>query len=253
MQTIEPARLTVLRSGEPIPTVRVHRPGGGTRDIAVLDPEGDRAYSAVVARVTPAVEAGLGLEVLADRAQVQGGQVRLNDWRRARRVLRRSVRAGLTARTKPAVFVGDVQACFPSVRVEVVAHALQRLGGRPSDVDRVLAVLHGFHARGLEGLPVGPAPSALLANAVLSSVDLAIRAEGVQHLRWVDDVVAICDDVASATRVADAFHRALAHVGLQANHSKTMIVTDREQAAHRLLGFDGYSPTSRSRAMLRAP
>ena len=253
LHTIEPVRFTVPPSDEAIPVASIAKPGGGRRSIAVLDPEDARAYSHTVARLVPTIEARLGDEVFADRAKVVGGEVRLDDWRRARVAFRRSVRTSLDARTQPAVFVGDVQACFSSMRVEIVARALRRLRGRPTDIERVLAALREFRTRGIEGLPVGPAPSAPLANAVLSSIDRAIQAEGVRPLRWVDDVVAICDDVASATRVADVFHRALAHEGLQANVSKTTIVTDRDEAAHRLLGLDGYSPTACSRAMLPAP
>lgn len=253
MYTIEPVRLTLLRSGEAIPVARVAKPSGGTRDIAVLDREDERAYSGAVAQLVPVIEAGLGAEVMADRASVLGAQVLLEDWRRARLAFRRSVKTSLASCTTPAVFVGDVQACFPSIQVEAVARALRRLRGRPADIDRVLAMLRRFSERGVAGLPVGPAPSAPLANAVLSSVDRAIHAEGVRHLRWVDDVVAICEDVASATRVADAFHRALAQEGLQANLAKTMIVTDRDRAAHHLLGVERSSPTACPRAMLRAP
>jgi hypothetical protein len=249
----ELARSTLPRSGEPISLASVAKPGGGTRIIATLDTADERTYSDAVARVIPAIESALGPHVFADRAAVSGGRVVLGDWQRARRVFRSTMRANLEARPRSVVFVGDVRACFPSMQVEVVAHALRRLRSRPAEVDGVLATLRGFGERGVAGLPVGPAPSAALANAVLLGIDQAIHAQGVQHLRWVDDVVAVCDDVKTAIRVADAFHRSLAREGLHANLSKTMIVSGPDQAAHHMLGSSRYSPAAATRAMLRAP
>jgi hypothetical protein len=253
LTSIQPARPTRSATIGPVPVVAIPKPGGGTRHIAVLDPADRRAYAEAVARVVPAIEAALGLQVLADRARVQGAQVVLADWRRARRTFREAMKAQLHARPRGAVFTGDVRACFPSIGAEVVDRALRRIGSRPADSERVVAVLRGFAERGITGLPVGPAPSAPLANAVLLNVDRAIRAEGACHLRWVDDVVVVCEDRAAAIRVADAFHRALGADGLHANPSKTTILRDRDAAVHRLLGSRGYSPTAGVRAMLRAP
>ena len=76
---------------------------------------------------------------------------------------------------------------------------------------------------GVEGLPVGPHASAVLANAVLAQVDRTLRDAGVEHLRWVDDVVLSGVDVAAALSV---FRTALASIGLRANETKTRIVAD---------------------------
>ena len=253
MSPTEPGRVAMPRNATAIPFTTVIKPGGGTRTLAILDREDEQAYACAVARVVPAIESALGAQVIADRAVVVGSRVMLGDWRRARSAFHRMVRTQLAVQPRAAVFVGDVRSCFPSIRVDVVERALRQVRGRPVDIEQVLDVLHGFRERGVVGLPVGPAASAPLANVVLMGIDDAIRAQGVSHLRWVDDVVAFCDDVTTATRVADAFHRALARVGLHANPSKTMIVADRDHATHRLLGDGCSSRAAGSRAMLRAP
>jgi Reverse transcriptase (RNA-dependent DNA polymerase) len=250
---IEPMPTILAHPGRSIRFASVPRSAGGMRTIAVLGAEDARAYAGAVARVVPAIEGGLGRCVFADRASVVGPEVRLGDWRRARRSFREAIRAQLDAVASPVVFVGDVRACFPSIQAHVVARSLRRLDARPADVERLCAMLRWFQVRGVAGLPVGPIPSAPLANAVLSAVDEAIGAHGIRYLRWVDDVVAVCEDMSTASGVADAFRAALAQEGLQANPSKTMIITEPGRAARHLLGAGGYSPTACSRAMLRAP
>ena len=88
------------------------------------------------------------------------------------------------------------------------------------EVEGFLAALERI---GVEGLPVGPDASAVLANAVLAQVDRTLRDAGVEHLRWVDDVVLSGGDASAALSV---FRTALAKIGLRPNEAKTRIVPD---------------------------
>jgi hypothetical protein len=225
--------------------------GGGVRTLVRLGAFDARRYAAAVARVTTAIESALGPTSYADRAAVRGTQVVFEDWRRARVRLRSAVAAQLRTYPRGVVFVGDVRACFPSITIEAVERALVRVGARPGEIEEVARVLYDLSESGISGLPVGPAPSAQLANAVLSTVDRAFRAEGIKALRWVDDVVAICADVPRAAQARSVFHRALAAEGLEANPSKTRVLVDRDQATAALLGSERYSPATGQRAMLR--
>ncbi|HKN80818.1 MAG TPA: RNA-directed DNA polymerase, partial [Actinomycetota bacterium] len=102
-----------------------------------------------------------------------------------------------------------------------VGDALGRVGiPTACEIEGFLA---GLERIGVEGLPVGPDASAVLANAVLSQVDRTLRDAGVEHLRWVDDVVLSGGDVSSALSV---FRTALATIGLRPNDAKTRIVLD---------------------------
>jgi hypothetical protein len=86
--------------------------------------------------------------------------------------------------------------------------------------------LRGLTRYGLLGLPVGPDGSAVLANAVLVRVDLALRAAGVDHLRWVDDVVAVATGPEHASRILSLVDEALAGLRLERNEAKTRVVAD---------------------------
>jgi hypothetical protein len=103
----------------------------------------------------------------------------------------------------------------------IVGDALRR-AGIPTACE-VEGFLSSLEFVGVEGLPVGPDASAVLANAVLAQVDRTLREAGVEHLRWVDDVVLSGVDASAALSV---FRTALASIGLRANETKTRIVTD---------------------------
>jgi hypothetical protein len=54
-------------------------------------------------------------------------------------------------------------------------------------------------------------------------VDRSLRDAGIEHLRWVDDVVLSGGDAAAALSV---FRAALATIGLRPNEAKTRILPD---------------------------
>jgi hypothetical protein len=116
----------------------------------------------------------------------------------------------------------DVHRCYGSIDVAAVASRLRGLSRR--DVAALLRLLGRFEDEGMQGLPIGPEPSAILANAVLAGVDEALRRTRVRHVRWVDDVAIAGDDAGSA-RAVDAAAEALASVGLTINERKTRIVS----------------------------
>ena len=213
----------------------VSRAGGGERRLARLEPHDDRRYAASVLRVMPHVEHTLGPQVIANRAcRTRSGLV-LEEWTSARTTFRQRVRSGLQA--SGAVFVGDVRACYGSMRPEVVMTSLAAAGVPGPDASAVAEILRSFEQRGLRGLPIGPTPSAVLANAVLSPVDRALREAGLGALRWVDDVVVFAPDLASAKKAGDRFRLALATLGLEANEDKTRVIGDRAEAeAHLITG-----------------
>jgi hypothetical protein len=205
--------------------VPVDRPGGGTRVLAVLDPGVHARYRVLVARVAPAVERALGPGVAANRCQLGRGAIglRLEPWRRARRRhdrLVRSLAAGVRGRDSDGTLLrADVRRCYGSIGAGVVAEALRSVGADREDVVGLGLLLERFEADGIPGLPVGPEPSAVLANAVLAAVDRALSVEGIRFVRWVDDVVARAPggDWAGAL---EAFRASLAGIGLRPAEEK---------------------------------
>lgn len=196
------------------------------RALTVLPSEDAIAYTRSVARVAPAVEAALGPAVIANRvvlADPARPVLRLEPWRSARSRFRSRLRT-LTA-DAPLVVMADVRACYPSISPRIVARGLDSVGCERSAVAPILELLEAFASRGITGLPIGPDPSAVLANAVLASIDHALGGAGITHLRWVDDVIA-APSSGSAGRVLDLLERRLAGLGLELAEGKTRILVD---------------------------
>ena len=208
----------------PVPAARfVHvRHAGTERRFVLLDVRTRERYVELVARSAAAIEELLSPAVMANRVaswSLRPPELALRPWRLERRLFAARL-AGLAVRRGPVAFA-DVRRCYASMSPKTVGDALRR-AGIPTACE-VEGFLAGLERVGVEGLPVGPDASAVLANAVLAQVDRTLRDAGVEHLRWVDDVVLSGADVAAALSV---FRTALASIGLRANETKTRIVAD---------------------------
>ncbi len=198
---------------------------GGVRWLTRLDPVRAAAYAASVAPVVPAVERGLTSSVIANRVVAVTSdppRIRLEAWRRAR--ARFYGLASDLLRMAGTVVVADVRACYTGITGDRVGEALERLGVRPEEVGSVVGTMRRFEEDGVVGLPVGPAPSAVLANAVLAHADEALRAAGYRHLRWVDDLVVVGHERASAVTALQVLERALHRIGLELAAEKTRVL-----------------------------
>src|SRR5437867_10933280 len=163
---------SLLSDREPPQFLSIPKRSGGVRRLTVLGPEDARAYGAEVARASGTIERALGPEVFANRAR-PGRRFALEPWGPA---WRRFVRARQSlVSTGRVVVKADVRECYPSIHPKVVERMLLRLGCRARDVGMLRRWLDGFQDLGVSGLPIGPEPSAVLANAVLAPVDGALR------------------------------------------------------------------------------
>lgn len=211
---------------EAIVVEAIPKTGGGHRALVRLEKRDARVYAAAVLAALPEIERGLGPTVFANRATAGALGPALEAWRPARARYRRAL-AHAATRPTAVCFVGDVADCYGSIAPSVVGRALRSMGVGPHRARRVERVLSSFGARGVRGLPIGPASSAVLANAVLASVDEAVAgAAGARVFRWVDDLVAIGGDRRSALAAERAFRRSLRALGLEPNPAKTRVVDD---------------------------
>ncbi|MEX0753910.1 MAG: RNA-directed DNA polymerase [Actinomycetota bacterium] len=216
----------------------VPKPGGGSRTIVRPSPDLRRALTAAIAPHTERIEAALGPEAHANRA---GGHARvLEPWRPARARFERAARRLVAdvASAAGTVAVTDVRRCYASISPEVVEARLRALRIEPAEVLRRLAP---FERAGVPGLPVGPAASAIIANAVLAHVDDRIRSPDVRHLRWVDDIVVVARNPGAFGRALDRIEDALGELGLTIAEEKTAIATG--PGAARLLAWSRRSGT----------
>lgn len=200
---------------------------GGIRWLTVLDPAAAEAYAAAVAPLVPAIEAALPREVLANRVAAVHripARIELEPWEVARARFRRLVRE-LAARAGAALMV-DVRDCYGSISAPAVGTALAQLGCLGPQVTAVVRVLERLAARGVRGLPIGPEPSAVLANAVLLPIDRALRERGWPHLRWVDDVIVFTDGPNAAAEALERFTASVEALGLAVATAKTRVIVD---------------------------
>lgn len=139
----------------------------------------------------------------------------------------------------------DVATFYASVGERTLRRALG------TGAEGVLGVLRALWDEGVTGLPVGPEASAILANAVLSSVDAAIRGAGVTAMRWVDDWVVALGARPAADRTLVAVERALGELGLRLNPAKTSV--SEHDAPRRAFRPNGSGLPGSGRAMMPAP
>jgi hypothetical protein len=202
-------------------------PGRRTREVTVLHPALAARYTALVSTVALRVEGELSRSVAANRvavAMIDPPRLVLRSFRDERVAFGR--RLARLARRSPCLLFADVRECYRSIAPGVVGSSLRALGCDGSSVDAIVAFLRALQELGVEGLPVGPDPSAVLANAVLAEVDRALERLGPPHMRWVDDLVVGVDGSSGAATVLEVAREALDRVGLRLNDAKTRLVLD---------------------------
>jgi len=208
------------------------RPGRRVREVTVLHPALAARYTALVSAVALRVDEELSPSVAANRvanACVDPPGLVLRSFRDERVAF--GLRFARLAQRTPCLLFADVRECYRSIAPDVVAASLRSLGCDGPSVDGVAAFLRALQKRGVEGLPVGPDPSAVLANAVLAEADRALERLGAPHLRWVDDLVVGVDGSRGAATVLRVAREALDRVGLCLNDEKTRLVLDPASGA----------------------
>jgi hypothetical protein len=191
--------------------------------LVVLEGDDELRFARSVAGAVPAIRLAMRSQSHANR--VVGWNRRgpvLEPWELARpRWLREVRRLACESRF---VAVTDVRACYASIAPTVATERLQMLGTGEACAHEVGSWLRAFADVGVDGLPVGPATSALLADVVLSAGDDAIGATGAEHVRWVDDVAIFAPDRRTRAAALEALCRAWASLGLQLHDGKTVLL-----------------------------
>lgn len=219
--------------GGPIRFETLAKPHGGVRVLTHLGPEDAWRYQIAVAAAVPLIEHRLTSAAVAHRAFPTSRGFRLEPWGTARSRYERAVRGAADGQAS-AAFVGDVADCYGSMTPAIVLTTLRHVGASEEVVDTLATLLRGFEARGVRGLPIGPEPSAVLANAVLAPVDEALGRAGCGPVsRWVDDVVVLTGGVRAAHRAARAFETAVEALGLAPAEDKCRVLDDPRRQLRR--------------------
>jgi len=180
-------------------------PSGKRRWLTSLDPREARSYADAVSVAFPRLQVGPRSFAVPTRPG--------RPWP-ARHAWQRTVATEFASAT--LVIVSDVADCYPSIGERAIRKAVRRAGGDPA---LLVAQLRHLRAGGVRGLPVGPSPSATVAEAVLSIADARARAAGVVPIRWVDDVV-FAGDRDAVRRAERAWRATLEELGLHENEAK---------------------------------
>ena len=191
--------------------VRWTSPSGTRRLLTVLDDAEITRYRGVAALALPR-------RPPASSSFAAGPPGR--PWHERRAAWRVAI-AGATRRAD-AVVASDVRLCYPSIGPRAIRLAASWAGG---DAEPLLAFLAMAHDVAGSGLPIGPAPSAAIADAVLAIADAEAATEGVAPIRWVDDVV-FAGGRAEVARAERAWRAALAELGLRDHEGKRRAIED---------------------------
>ena len=210
---------------EPVP-----KPGGGIRWLTRLDPAGEAEYRQAVRPLGGRIERALGPEAFAIRIRPAADGPILAPWAPARAAWRKTLRGVLrTAPPGTAFAVADIRDCYGSISPDTIASLLG------PEAAHAVAFLRRLQERGVRGLPIGPDPSAVLANAVLGELDRAVRSTGARHARWVDDVV-LWGARPEIWRALCALDDVTGRLGLSLHEGKTRSVADIDEARAVALG-----------------
>jgi hypothetical protein len=203
----------------PVRSTFVPKPGGDSRRLVRLSPEDDVRFRALVSPVAARIDGSLHPSVIAERLARGAGPADLAPWRPAHRRWRRLLDRALAERR--VVVATDVAECYGSITPDAVGRALERAGAGGEPVRNLVGWLRALEPFGVTGLPIGPEPSAILANAVLSRGDRALASTGVRWLRWVDDWVIVAESRSEAERALGALAAALERDELRLHEAKT--------------------------------
>jgi hypothetical protein len=218
----------------------IPKPSGGLRWLTRLDRAGLARYEAAVGPLVGRIERTLGPEVHAIHARRSGSGWGVVPWRPARRAWRRALRSAVGGAGPGTAFAtADIRDCYGSISPGTIRAILG------PDADGLARLLASFAEAGVRGLPIGPDPSAFLANAVLARLDETLRRAGVEHVRWVDDVIA-WGDAGDVRRALDHLAASAAALGLELHDRKTGVLADRDEAGT-------FAPSDRDSSIIAAP
>lgn len=201
---------------DPIRSFLSPKPRGGWRTFAILSDRDQRTWNYLAGRVASILEPRLDPRVAANRTVVAAAVWGLEDlgtaMGRARAIAPRS---GLLLRT-------DVEEFYPSIAPEVLVRALAEVGVPRQESRLAGQLIDGWSESGYRGLPIGPVGSAVLANAVLASVDAAMGS--LHFVRWVDDYLFAVPSEGAITRILDRLDVSLERLHLRRSVPKTELL-----------------------------
>ncbi len=98
------------------------------------------------------------------------------------------------------VAVTDIADFYPRIYSHRLENALSDCTSKTGHVTAIKKLLAGWNETESHGIPVGSAPSRLLAEITISDVDQALIAHGINYVRYSDDYRIFCTSYSEAFR-----------------------------------------------------
>ena len=126
----------------------------------------------------------------------------------------------------PYVVSTDIADFFPRLYLHRVEGALSTKTNKQNHVKAIYSLLNQWNQYQSYGIPVGPAPARLIAEAAIDDIDKILRAEGIAFIRYMDDYRIFAksevEGYAHLTTLANALFK---NHGLTLQQDKTSIST----------------------------
>ena len=115
------------------------------------------------------------------------------------------------------IVVTDISDFYSNIYLHRLENALRSSNAEVNYISAIMHLLSGWNGSETYGIPVGNAPSRLLAEATLSDVDSSLRANGINFIRYNDDYRIFAQSHSDA-------YRSLAYLAeiLNKNHGLTL-------------------------------
>lgn len=127
------------------------------------------------------------------------------------------------------VALADIADFYPRIYHHRLENALSNATGHSQHVKAIMGLLSGWNGTETFGIPVGNAPSRVLAEVTIADVDDALLANGVNFIRYNDDYRIFARNHAEAYRalafLAEVLYR---NHGLTLQPQKTHVLTAKE-------------------------
>lgn len=208
---------------------------GATRGLTVMSPVAELALRTFVGRCSAAVRSAV------DESNVLNGLIRhpgpgwfSADFREQHRVRRELQHRYYEADATEAVGFLDVEKFFPSCGHDWLGAQLEAIGAPLGATEVLVAMLSRLFPSGV-GLPIGFEGSGPLANLFLLPLDAALVDDGLDFVRWTDDVDVFLRNPDKGPQLLQLAADKLAEAHLRLNDTKSCVMPKGAAAEQRLL------------------
>lgn len=155
----------------------------------------------------------------------------------------------------------DIEKCFDAIPHEPLIKAVAEEVADGSVLDLIEMILkapirEGYrYVTNTSGTPQGSPMSPLLANIYLAKLDKRLERDGIEFVRYADDVRATTKKPGEAQKIKDKIGETLKSMGLKMSPAKTRLVSLDQGVnflGYRIIGFKGkpYAVIPRDRVQL---